>query len=95
MLNHVLPEDIRIIAFSEVPEHFDARFSCTYREYKYFFCQGKMCIERIKAACQKLVGLHDFRNFCKKDESLRGEDDEAEEQQNFMRRIFNFSVELV
>ena len=36
-LNHCLPEDIRIIAYCEVPEHFDARFSCIYREYKYFF----------------------------------------------------------
>jgi tRNA pseudouridine38/39 synthase len=38
MLNHCLPYDIRIIAYSEVPEHFDARFSCIHREYKYFFC---------------------------------------------------------
>jgi tRNA U38,U39,U40 pseudouridine synthase TruA len=38
-----------------------------------------MDIEKIKSACKKLVGLHDFRNFCKKDESIKNEDDEAEE----------------
>lgn len=104
MLNHCLPADIRVISYAEVPEHFDARFSCVYREYKYFFCQGNMNIDRIKSACQKLIGLHDFRNFCKKDDSLSshskaGEDLEDEEncggQQNFMRRIFNFRVEPV
>lgn len=40
MLNHCLPPDIRMLAYAEVPPHFDARFSCIYREYKYFFCQG-------------------------------------------------------
>jgi tRNA pseudouridine38/39 synthase len=96
-INHCLPEDIRIIAYSEVPEQFDARFSCIYREYKYFFCQGSMDVTRIKYACTKLIGLHDFRNFCKKDESLKHniDDDDFEEQQNFMRRIYNFTVEPV
>jgi tRNA pseudouridine(38-40) synthase len=96
VLNHCLPADIRIIAYAEVPEHFDARFSCIYREYKYFFCQSTMDIDKIKSACKKLIGLHDFRNFCKKDESLKNYiDDEEEEQQNFMRRVFNFTVEPV
>jgi tRNA pseudouridine38/39 synthase len=84
-----------MVAYALVPEHFDARFSCIYREYKYFFCQGNMDIERIKSACLKLIGQHDFRNLCKKDESLKNEDDEAEEQHNFIRRIFNFRVEPV
>ena len=56
-----------------------------------------MNIEHIKSACKKLIGLHDFRNFCKKDESFKAnpDDDEYEEQQNFMRRIYNFTVEPV
>lgn len=99
MLNHVLPKDIRMISYAIVSEHFDARFSCIYREYKYFFCQKNMDIDRIKQACKKLIGLHDFRNFCKRDESFKvskeNEDDEEEGQQNFMRRVFNFSVEPV
>ena len=75
-LNHCLPEDIRIIAYCEVPEHFDARFSCIYREYKYFFAEGTMNIDHIKSACTKLIGLHDFRNFCKKDESFKANPDD-------------------
>jgi tRNA pseudouridine38/39 synthase len=56
-----------------------------------------MNIDKIKSACKKLIGLHDFRNFCKKDESFKAnpDDDEYEEQQNFMRRIYNFTVEPV
>ena len=56
-----------------------------------------MDIEKIKHACTKLIGMHDFRNFCKKDESFKSniDDDEFEEQQNFIRRIYNFTVEPV
>lgn len=40
MLNRVLPEDIRILAWCpHPPEDFDARFSCRERQYKYFFTQ--------------------------------------------------------
>lgn len=40
MLNRVLPEDIRILAWCpHPPEGFDARFSCRERQYKYFFTQ--------------------------------------------------------
>ena len=39
-------------------------------------------MNRIRIACKKLVGLHDFRNFCKKDDSFTKnnnlEDDEGE-----------------
>lgn len=94
-MNHCLPDDIRVVSFAFVPEHFDARFSCIYREYKYFFSQGTMDMKKIESACKKLIGLHDFRNFCKKDESFKNEDDEQEDQQNFMRRIYNFKLEPV
>ncbi|EAW09889.1 pseudouridine synthase DEG1 [Aspergillus clavatus NRRL 1] len=40
MLNRVLPEDIRILAWCpQPPPGFDARFSCRERQYKYFFTQ--------------------------------------------------------
>lgn len=40
LLNSVLPEDIRIMAWCpHPPEGFDARFSCRERQYKYFFTQ--------------------------------------------------------
>ncbi|KAI5287280.1 hypothetical protein KEM54_006107 [Ascosphaera aggregata] len=40
MLNNVLPEDIRVLAWCpHPPAGFDARFSCRERRYKYFFTQ--------------------------------------------------------
>ena len=40
MLNRVLPEDIRVLAWCpNPPPDFDARFSCRERQYKYFFTQ--------------------------------------------------------
>ncbi|RAL07691.1 pseudouridine synthase DEG1 [Aspergillus homomorphus CBS 101889] len=40
ILNKVLPQDIRILAWCpNPPEGFDARFSCGERHYKYFFTQ--------------------------------------------------------
>ena len=39
MINGVLPDDIRIIAWSEAPTDFNARFNCTNRTYKYFFLE--------------------------------------------------------
>lgn len=40
LLNAVLPEDIRILAWCpNPPPGFDARFSCRERHYKYFFTQ--------------------------------------------------------
>ncbi|KAJ9261456.1 hypothetical protein DTO212C5_8324 [Paecilomyces variotii] len=40
ILNNVLPEDIRILAWCpHPPPGFDARFSCRERQYRYFFTQ--------------------------------------------------------
>ncbi|WEW55002.1 pseudouridine synthase deg1 [Emydomyces testavorans] len=44
MLNGVLPEDIRILAWCpHPPPDFDARFSCRERRYRYFFTQPAFC----------------------------------------------------
>lgn len=86
IINNLLPDDIRIQGYAVVPPYFDARFSCLYREYKYFFNLKNMNLEKMKEATQKLIGTHDFRNFCKRDENMIAED---EEEQNFYRRIFS------
>lgn len=40
LLNRVLPEDIRVLAWCpNLPEDFSARFSCRERRYRYFFTQ--------------------------------------------------------
>lgn len=56
-------------------EEFDARFSCQTRHYRYFFNrqpivgQRPLDLDAMRAAAERLVGEHDFRNFCKVDGS--------------------------
>ncbi|KAG9098716.1 hypothetical protein FS749_003152 [Ceratobasidium sp. UAMH 11750] len=92
MLNRVLPPTIRILAWSPVPDTFDARFSCQYRHYKYFFPRGgrtgnELDIPAMRDAARRLVGEHDFRNFCKLDPSKQIE--------NFNRRVMGAWIERV
>jgi tRNA pseudouridine38/39 synthase len=88
IINNILPDDIMIIGSCEVDDSFDARFSCLYREYKYFFLKNNMDIERMQAACKKLEGVHNFKNFCKIDKSNK-----RWETKNYERRIFEFTIE--
>ncbi|KAF8067920.1 pseudouridine synthase [Lyophyllum atratum] len=72
ILNRLLPPTIRIIAWSPVSNNFSARFSCSYRHYKYFFSSNTatgpvLDIERMRTAASLLIGEHDFRNLCKLD----------------------------
>uniref|UniRef100_A0A8D9ETS6 tRNA pseudouridine synthase n=1 Tax=Cacopsylla melanoneura TaxID=428564 RepID=A0A8D9ETS6_9HEMI len=65
MLNSNLPRDIRVVAWSPVPEKFSARFDCLFRNYKYWFPRAGLDIDEMNKAAQYLVGTHDFRNLCK------------------------------
>ncbi|KAF9458170.1 pseudouridine synthase [Collybia nuda] len=72
MINRLLPPTIRILAWSPVLDTFSARFSCTFRHYKYFFSINTLPgpgldIDRMRAAASRLIGEHDFRNLCKLD----------------------------
>jgi tRNA pseudouridine38/39 synthase len=49
--------------------------------------EGWLDIPAMRAACDHLIGLHDFRNFCKIDAS--------KQLTNFQRRIFNASIDEV
>jgi hypothetical protein len=54
----------------------------------------------MEKACKKLIGMHDFMNFCKKDESIQisntgFRDNDDEPQGTFIRRIYSFRIELV
>lgn len=70
MLNKLLPKDIRFKAVClRPPKGFDARFSCSYRHYRYFFHSKGLDIEAMKAGAKRYEGDHDFRNFCKVDGS--------------------------
>ncbi|GAV54865.1 hypothetical protein ZYGR_0AS01880 [Zygosaccharomyces rouxii] len=70
ILNHLLPEDIKISAVClRPPEGFDARYSCEYRHYKYLFSGKDLILDRMQKAADLFKGEHDFRNFCKLDGS--------------------------
>ena len=45
ILNRLLPADIRVLSWAPVGVDFNARFSCLYRTYKYFFPCGTMDVE--------------------------------------------------
>ncbi|KZO95569.1 tRNA pseudouridine synthase [Calocera viscosa TUFC12733] len=70
VLNRVLPSSIRILSWSPVTSTFDARFSCVGRHYKYFFrLHAGLDLARMREAAARLLGTHDWRNFCKLDGS--------------------------
>ncbi|CDS35905.1 trna pseudouridine synthase 3 [Echinococcus multilocularis] len=62
--NKNLPPDIRILAWCPVPFDFSPRRDCISRSYKYFFPAADLNVETMRIAASKLIGQHDFRNFC-------------------------------
>lgn len=78
-LNTMLPDDIRIVASSQVSQAFHARFSAIGKEYRYLFYAHPhasalyrnlsahiiypLDIEAMNAEAQALVGRHDFAAF--------------------------------
>ncbi|CAG8478530.1 12915_t:CDS:2 [Acaulospora morrowiae] len=71
VLNRMLPNDIRVIAWANVNPDFNARFDCRHRHYKYFFVKGNLDIDLMRNAANRFLGTHDFRNFCKIDPSKK------------------------
>lgn len=69
ILNKLLPEDVRILAWAPVQPTFNARFDCKSRTYKYFFEKGKLDLDLMREAAVYMTGSHDFRNFCRLDPS--------------------------
>ncbi|KAD4584765.1 hypothetical protein E3N88_22366 [Mikania micrantha] len=83
ILNGVLPDDIRVLGWRHAPANFSARFSCLSREYRYFFWRENLDILAMESSCKRLIGEHDFRNFCKMD---------AVNVHNYKRRITSFDI---
>ncbi|KAF9228073.1 pseudouridine synthase [Gyrodon lividus] len=67
ILNRVLPQTIRVLAWSPVSPDFSARFHCRHRHYKYFFTSHDLDVSLMQQAANYLVGEHDFRNLSKLD----------------------------
>ncbi|KAJ1925741.1 pseudouridine synthase deg1, partial [Linderina pennispora] len=87
MLNKILPAEIRILAWSPVSPTFDARFSCRWRFYRYFFTEKGLDIARMQDAAQRYLGSHDFRNFCRLDP--------AKQIKNFERTVMDIAIRPV
>nr|AET50706.1 hypothetical protein [Eimeria tenella] len=85
LLNRLLPPDIRVLAATQVPPTFDARFDCLFRVYKYFFGTAGLDISRMRAAAKQFLGMHNFLRFCKVD---------RKQERSLWRRIIRFDLEL-
>lgn len=69
IINRLLPDDIRVLAWAPVKPEFNARFDCKSRTYKYFFEKGRLDLDLMRKAATYMLGSHDFRNFCRLDPS--------------------------
>ena len=87
MLNKVLPDHIRILAWAPVGLEFDARFQVLHRTYKYYFPRCDLDIELMTKASQQFIGTHYFRGFCKADRTL--------DNPNYERTITFISIDLI
>ena len=77
-LNYYLPEDIRVKSSEEVSADFHARFSATWRRYRYLVSAERTAIfrrqrwyhpwalddSRLREAAEAVIGEHDFTPFC-------------------------------
>uniref|UniRef100_A0AC34FJL3 tRNA pseudouridine synthase n=1 Tax=Panagrolaimus sp. ES5 TaxID=591445 RepID=A0AC34FJL3_9BILA len=67
ILNNELPDTIRVIAWAPAAVDFNARFDCISRSYVYLFPRAQLNIANMQHALNAMIGLHDFRNFCRID----------------------------
>lgn len=78
-INHLLPDDIRVLEMDKVGDDFNARYSANSKQYDYWFYIGekvpvyekiavnigyKLDIDSMNKACEYLIGEHDFTSFC-------------------------------
>lgn len=89
ILNATLPQTIRILAWAPVSLDFSARFHCTQRIYKYGIPVATYDLEAMRDACSRLVGEHDFRNFCHIDRNL------SRLKMSYVRTIHSAEISLV
>ena len=98
-LNRLLPNDIAVHSAVEVPRDFDARYSCTGKEYIYKIWNHriknpfmhnyalhywyKLDTDLLNEAANSFIGTHDFTSFATLDKR---------EQKNMVRTIYSFEV---
>jgi tRNA pseudouridine38-40 synthase len=71
-LNAILPPDIAILGAKEVDRSFDPRKHATRKCYRYV-CETPVDfdLEKAREAAKLFEGMHDFRNFCKREKGRR------------------------
>jgi len=76
--NTRLPYDVRIVSAEDVDGNFHARYSAKARTYRYtitkrpiavgrryvWYYWNSLDVERMQAACQYILGSHNFKSFC-------------------------------
>jgi len=88
-LNKLCAPAISVRAARWVEDDFDARFSATWREYRYdvwnaptpnpllggraWFVAQPLAVWAMQAACDPLIGEHDFASFCRRPKVPDGE----------------------
>lgn len=111
LLNRVLPEDIRMLAWCPTPPtDFNARFNCRERRYRYFFTSpafapvpgdaGLLTTATGKTLREGYLDIEAMRDAAKRYEGLHDfrnfcKVDPAKQITNFERRIFKASIEEV
>lgn len=72
IINQHLPDTIRVLGWIFVEDSFSARFSCTSREYEYYFsrAQNGLNIQRMEESAKKLVGTHWFGRLAKQEKEV-------------------------
>ncbi|MBE7410631.1 MAG: tRNA pseudouridine(38-40) synthase TruA [Leptospiraceae bacterium] len=86
-INHLSGGSLSIHGMKEVPEKFNAQYSCTEREYEYwvflskypspllkgraYHYKHKLDIKKIQDECSHLLGSHDFTSFAKPSSLLK------------------------
>ena len=76
-INSVLPKEIGVWAYSEVPLNFSSRYNAILRHYKYIVLESIIYLQKqhsinfeiMKKACRELEGTHDFVNFSKREKT--------------------------
>lgn len=88
-LNSLLPDDIVILKVKKVTSSFHARYDALEKTYQYVilnsddpspfevnystFIAEELDVSLINAACQYLIGEHDFTAFCAANSSVKGD----------------------
>lgn len=85
-LNHVLPDDIKVLKLTKTNSKFHARQNAKSKTYVYWLCfsdkpspfADDYCwtlkepdLKAMKQAAKKLIGRHDFSSFCASDSCVK------------------------